>query len=107
MTLEGSIKKNIEQAIQERCSCDFNSSAINSREFSYQTTTTEVIYRAIIIDSSESHTAAEFIFYIEDWLQTEGTLLYTKFRLQLAQNCTLRIESFNDLECEVDTDNYY
>ena len=42
--------------------------------------------------------------FIENWLQSEGTLLYNKFRLRLAQNCILRIESFSDVECEVDTD---
>ena len=29
-------------------------------------------------------------------------MLYNKFRLRLAQNCTLRIESFSELECEGD-----
>ena len=73
-------------------------------EFSCHSTTTEVIYRAIINGSSESRTATELVNFIENWLQSEGTLLYNKFRLRLAQNCTLRIESFSDLECEVDTD---
>ena len=100
--LENSIKKDIEQALRKRCDCDFGSSAIYSGEFSCQTTTTEVIYRAIINGSSELRTALELVVYIEDWLQSEGTLLYNKFRLQLAQNCTLRIKSFSERECEGD-----
>ena len=41
---------------------------------------------------------------MENWLQSEGTLLYNKFRLRLAQNCPLRIESFSEEECEGDQD---
>ena len=74
--------------------------AIYSGEFSCQTTTTEVIYRAIINGSSESRTATELVNFMENWLQSEGTLLYNKFRLRLAQNCSLRIESFSEPECE-------
>ena len=39
---------------------------------------------------------------MENWLQSEGTLLYNKFRLRLAKNCSLRIESFSEAECEDD-----
>ena len=100
--LENSIKKDIEQALRKRCDCDFGSTAIYSGEFSCQTTATEVVYRAIINGSSELRTATELVVYIEDWLQSEGTLLYNKFRLRLAQNCTLHIKSFSELECEDD-----
>ena len=41
---------------------------------------------------------------MENWLLSDGTLLYNKFRLQLAQNCSLRIESFSEVECEGDQD---
>ena len=102
--LEDSIRKDIEQALRKRCNCDFSSSAIYSGEFSCQTTTTEVIYRAIISGSSESRTATELVNFIENWLQSEGTLLYNKFRLWLAQNCSLCIESFSEMECEGDQD---
>ena len=102
--LEDSIRKDIEQALRKRCSCNFISSAIYSGEFSCQTTTTEVIYRAIINGSSESRIATELVNFIENWLQSEGTLLYNKLRLRLAQNCSLRIESFSELECEGDSE---
>jgi hypothetical protein len=41
---------------------------------------------------------------MENWLESEGTLLYNKFRLRLAQNCSLRIESFSEEECGGDRD---
>ena len=102
--LEDSIKKDIEKALRNRCNCDFSSSAIYSGEFSCQTTTTEVVYRAIINGSSESRKATELINFMENWLQSEGTLLYNKIRLRLAQNCSLRIESFSEEECGGDRD---
>ena len=48
--------------------------------------------------------ATELVNFIENWLQSEGTLLYNKFHLWLAQNCSLRIESFSEVECEGDRD---
>ena len=102
--LEDSIRKDIEQALRKHCSCDFSSLAIYSGEFSCQTTTTEVIYRAIINGSSELRTATELVNFMENWLRSDGTLLYNKFRLRLAQNCSLRIESFSEQECEGDGD---
>ena len=41
---------------------------------------------------------------MENWLRSEGTLLYNKFRLRLTQNCSLRIESFSEEECGGDQD---
>ena len=102
MDLERYIKSNIEQAIQGRCDCEFESSAIYSGEFSCQTTTTEVVYRAKLNGSSELITAAELVSYIEEWKTSESSLLYNKFRLRLAQACPLRVESFYELECEGD-----
>ena len=99
--LEKSVKENIEQAIRQRCSCNFQSSSIYSGEFSCQTTTTDVIYRAIINGTSDQQAATELIGYIDDWQQNEGTLLYHKFRLRLSQHCPLQIKSFNDAECAV------
>ena len=100
--LEESIKDNIEQAIARRCDCNFESSAIYSGEFSCQTTTNEVVYRAIVNGSSELLTANELVSHIEEWKTSEGTLLYNKFRLRLAQACSLRVESFNEPECDGD-----
>ena len=102
MDLEQYIKSNIEQAIKRRCNCDFESSAIYPGEFSCQTTTTEVVYRAKLNGSSELITAAQLVSYIDEWKTSEGTLLYNKFRLRLAQACPLRVESFNERECEGD-----
>jgi hypothetical protein len=102
--LETSIARDIEQALQQRCSCNFSSLAIYSGEFSCQTTTTEVVYRAIINGSSESRTATELVDFMENWLESDGTLLYNKFRLRLTQNCSLRIESFSEEECGGDQD---
>ena len=99
--LEESVKENIEQAVRQRCSCNFQSSAVYSGEFSCQTTTTDVIYRAIINGTSDLLTAAELLGYVEDWQQNEGTLLYHKFRLRLSQHCPLQIKSFNDVECAI------
>ena len=100
--LEDDIKESIEIAIREKCDCDFEQSAIYSGEFSCQTTTTNVIYRAIINGTSDILTAAELLDLIENWRTTGGTLLYnSKYRLRLAQKeaCPLQIESFHDPEC--------
>jgi hypothetical protein len=97
--LEESVKKNLEQAVRQRCSCDFQSSSIYSGEFSCQTTTTDVIYRAIINGTSDLRTATELLGHIENWRHNQGTLLYHKFRLRLSQSCPLQIESFDEVEC--------
>ena len=62
------------------------------------TTTTNVIYRAIINGTSDILTAPELMDLIENWRTTGGTLLYnSKYRLRLAQKeaCPLQIESFH------------
>ena len=100
--LEQSIKQNIELAIRKRCSCDFDSSAIYSGEFSCQTTSTEVVYRAIINGTSELLRATELTSFIDDWKRSDGTLLHNKFRLRLAQACSLELRSFSEPECKGD-----
>ena len=97
--LEESVKENIEREVRQRCSCNFQSSAIYSGEFSCQTTTTEVIYRAIVNGTSDLRTATELLGYIDNWQHNDGTLLYHKFRLRLSQHCPLQIESFSEIEC--------
>ena len=100
--LEESVKESIEQAVRQRCNnCNFQSSSIHSGEFSCQTTTTEVIYRALINGTSDLLTAAELLGYIENWRHNKGTLLYHKFRLRLSQHCPLQIESFDEVECVI------
>ena len=97
--LQRSIKTEIEEAIQHRCDCDFYSSAIYSGEFSCQTTISDVIYRAIINGTSDLHTAAELLDYIENWRKYDQTLLHNLFRLRLSQDCPMQISSFNEVEC--------
>ena len=98
--LEESVKKNLEQAVRQRCNCSFESSSIYSGEFSCQTTSTDVIYRAIINGTSDLHNATELLGHIENWRHKQGTLLYHKFRLRLSQHCPLQIESFDEVECK-------
>ena len=97
--LEESVKKNLEQAVRQRCNCSFESSSIHSGEFSCQTTTTDVIYWAIINGTSDQRNATELLGHIENWRHNQGTLLYHKFRLRLSQHCPLQIESFDEVEC--------
>ena len=100
--VEQSIKQNIEMAIHKRCGCEFDSSAIHFGEFSCQTTSTEVVYRAVINGTSELLRATELTSFIDDWKRSDGTLLYNKFRLRLAQACPLELQSFSELECNGD-----
>ena len=100
--LEQSIKQNIELVMHKRCGCNFDSSAIYSGEFSCQTTSTEVVYRAVINGTSELHRATKLTSFIDDWKRSDGTLLYNKFRLRLAQACPLRLGSFSEPECKGD-----
>lgn len=102
--LEGEIKRNIEYVVQNRCHCDFSSSAIYSGEFSCRTSRNAVMYRAIINGSSEILRADDVITYIEDWKRSDGTLLYKKFRLQLSQSCPISFKSFSETECRADRD---
>ena len=99
--LETDIKQSIEDAIRKRCDCDFEDSAIYSGEFSCQTSTTSVTYRAIINGTSDLLTAQALLDHIEDWRINSGTLLHDRFRLRLAkkEKCALKIDSFDDLEC--------
>ena len=102
--LESAIKRNIERVVQQKCDCDFSSSAIYSGEFSYQRSRNAVTYRAIINGSSEILRANDIITYIENWKRTDGSLLYNKFRLRLSQSCPIKFESFSELECRGDGD---
>lgn len=97
--LQQSIKNEIEEAIQHRCDCEFYSSAIYSGEFSCQTTTSDVIYRAIINGTSDLLTASELLDYIEHWKKNDQTMLHNLFRLRLSQDCPIKISSFNEVEC--------
>ena len=82
-SLEEDIKQSIETAIRDRCDCNFESSAMFSGEFSCQTTTTRVTYRATINGTSDILPAPQLISLIEDWRVKSGTMLYGKFRLRL------------------------
>ena len=95
------VKWNVERAVRQRCDCDFLSSAIYSGEFSCRKSKTSVVYRAIINGTSDLHTADELMDFIENWRTNEGTLLYNRFRLDIAnkEDCSLHIQSFNDEEC--------
>ena len=77
-----------------------------SGEFSCQTTTTRVTYRAIINGTSDILPAPQLISLIEDWRVKSGTMLYGKFRLRLMDKnkCPLEIKSFDDKECGVNQD---
>ena len=98
--LQGSIRNEIEKAIQHRCGCHFYSwNQIYSGEFSCQTTTSDVVYRAIIKGTSDLHTAAELLDYIAHWRKNNQTLLHNIFRLRLSQDCPLQISSFDEVEC--------
>ena len=100
------MKWNIEKAVRQRCACDFLSFAIYSGEFSCRKSKTSVVYRAIINGTSDLHTADELMDFIEDWRTNEATLLYNKFRLDIAnkEDCHLRIQSFNDGDCSIQFD---
>lgn len=98
--LRESIGSEIEKAIQHRCGCYFYSwNRIYSGEFSCQTTTSDVVYRAIIRGTSDLHTAAELLDYIDHWRRNNQTLLHNLFRLRLSQDCPLQISSFDEVEC--------
>ena len=88
-------------AIRERCNCDFQSTSIDSGEFSCQTTTTHVVYRSLINGTSEMHmhTAPELLSFIDDWLKNEGTFRIFRFRLRVVPDCPLQIQSFHQPEC--------
>ena len=107
--VETSIKKEVEKAIRERCECNFKSTAIFSGEFSCQSSMyesgssliTEVTYRAIVNGTSDLLTAEQIMYHIEDWRESDGTLLYNRIRLNLAKkkDCPLRINTFRETEC--------
>ena len=107
--MESSIKREVEEAVRERCECDFKSTAIYSGEFSCQSSNcksscslgTQVSYRAILNGTSDLLIAGEIMNHIEDWRETRGTLLYNLFRLRLAKKseCQLSIDSFDESEC--------
>jgi len=85
-------------AIRERCNCNFQSTSIDSGEFSCQTTTTHV-YRSLINGTSEMHTAPKLLDFINNWLKNEGTFRILHFRLRVVPDCPLQIQSFHQPEC--------
>ena len=98
--LQRSIKREIQAAIRDRCDCNFYSYAIESGEFSCQTTNTNVVYRAIINGKSNLRTADELLEYLDHWRKNDQTLLHDLFRLRMSQDCPLKIDSFNEVECK-------
>jgi len=86
-------------AIRERCNCDFQSSSIDSGEFSCQTTSTHIVYRSLINGTTELHTAPELLNFINNWLKNEGTFRILRFRLRVFPDCPLQIQSFHQPEC--------
>ncbi len=110
--MEASIKREVEKAVRERCECDFKS-AIYSGEFSCPSSNcdtgtiiscyldTQVTYRAILNGTSDLLTAGEILNHIEDWRESDGTLLSNFIRVKLAKkkDCPLTINSFREEEC--------
>ena len=106
--LEASIKTQVEEAVRERCECDFKS-VIYSGEFSCRSSNcksscslgTQVTYRAILNGTSNLLTAGEILSHIEDWRESDGTLLYQFIRYDLSKkkDCQLEIHSFREVEC--------
>ena len=100
--LEREILKNIEDVVQKRCNCDFDSSEIHSGEFSCRTKRDAVTYRAIINGSSEILSANETLDLIDDWKTNESTMRYRQFRLQLTSSCPISFKTFSEPECTGD-----
>ena len=102
--IEFAIKEALTQAINKRCNCGFQKSAIDDGEFSCQTMIGHVVYRSKINGTSDFRTANELLAYIEDWITSEGTfLLDDVFRLRVSTSCPLRIQSVHQPECLGDT----
>ncbi len=109
--MEASIKREVEKAVREHCECDFKSTAIYSGEFTCLSSNcdamtscslgTQVTYRAILNGTSDLLTAGEILNHIEDWRESDGTLLSNFIRVKLAKkkDCPLTINSFREEEC--------
>ena len=100
--IDRAVKKALTAAIRERCSCNFQSTAIENGEFSCQSTTTHVVYRTMINGTSDTHTAPQLLNFIEDWIKNEGAFLVGYFRLRVVPECPLQIQSFYQPECTND-----
>ena len=111
--MEANIKREVEKGVRERCNCAFSASAIHSGEFSCQFThcrncnqATHVTYRAILNGTTDLLSAGQLMEHIQDWHESDGTLLYNMFRLRLASSdeCDLVITSFKERECFIEED---
>ena len=101
--IEFAIKEALTQAINKRCNCGFQMSAIDDGEFSCQTMIGHAVYRSKINSTSDIHTAKKLLAHIEDWITSEGTFLLDVFRLRVSTSCPLRIQSVHQPECLGDT----
>ena len=115
LSLEQSVKSNLEEAVSSRCNCPFLSTRIHHGEFSCQPKTcssdgecgpsssaiTAVTYRAIVNGTSDLMTADQVIGHIDAWREDTGSFLHYMFRLRMytQKECELKINSFYKTEC--------
>ena len=90
-------------AINKRCKCGYQMEAIDSGDFSCETTTNHATYRSTIHGTSDKHTATELLAFIQDWVMTEGTFTAQMVRMRARITCTsIFLKSFHDYECSDD-----
>ena len=100
-----SIKKELEQAVRERCDCPFSSTVVRDEKFSCETfgnvVATHLIFRAVLSGSDDLLPASRAMEHIQDWVDSDGTFDYFLFRLRLTstKECKLSIESLNEKMC--------
>ncbi len=98
------VKKALQNAINDRCDCEFQFEAIYDGEFSCKTMVEHALYRGSVNGTSDRHTATELLAFIQDWIMNEGFFRVNQIRRWVSQTCSpLRIEHFNQPECSDET----
>ncbi len=98
------IRKTLQDAINDRCSCGFQIGAIFDGQFSCETMIGHAVYRSTINGTSDKHTASELLVFIQDWIVNEGVFQLNLIRRWVNKNCSpLRIQHFKQSECSDET----
>ena len=82
------LKLAISEALSERCNCSFSRNNIRDDQFSCNNgpNANNVLFHGSVIGSQHID-SVELLFYMQEWLLTEPSIVLDGFSLHAAENC--------------------
>ena len=84
-----------------RCSCTFTKDNIQNNEFSCRSIENAVVFRAEIVYTDFTYTAAELVDFVSQWVQSAPSFVVgpSMSRVNVDTNCPAQLDSFLSEDC--------